>query len=186
MASKEIIKKCLLSLFWLGASQWSFGQCPSLTIVPQVTNASCGILNDGQISVQVQGGKTPYAYHWSNGAKSSTANGLAQGTYTVTVTDAAGCAATLTQTVDTQQSLQITTQSTNPTTGTATDGMLEVNVAGGAAPYTFQVTDYSDVRNIRRFSSDRNRITRLRAGRYAIDVVDAKGCIDTHMVVLGN
>lgn len=47
--------------------------------------------NNGDASVQVTGGTMPYTYLWSNGATMATASQLAQGTYTVTITDANGC-----------------------------------------------------------------------------------------------
>ncbi len=48
-------------------------------------------LSDGSITINVTGGTSPYTYSWSNGATSANLNGLATGTYSVTVTDANGC-----------------------------------------------------------------------------------------------
>ncbi|MBP7514491.1 MAG: gliding motility-associated C-terminal domain-containing protein, partial [Flavobacteriales bacterium] len=47
--------------------------------------------HDGSIAVQASGGTAPYIYTWSNGATSGALEGLAVGTYTVTITDANGC-----------------------------------------------------------------------------------------------
>ncbi len=47
--------------------------------------------NNGQLSINVDGGTAPFTYAWSNGATSQTVNNLSAGTYTVTVTDFAGC-----------------------------------------------------------------------------------------------
>ena len=180
----RILMGWLVVLFCFGASQLCFGQCPTLTVVPQVVNASCGILNDGQIAVRVEGGQTPYAFQWNNGARSSVAKGLAEGDYTVIVTDAAGCTASLTQKVVALQKLQITTELTSPTTNIATDGIIEMDIKGGVVPYTIQIVDYSDVKNIKRFVSQGFRIEGLKAGRYAIEAIDARGCIQTDMVTL--
>ncbi len=49
---------------------------------------------DGVATVVAAGGNPPYTYLWSNGATTQTINGLAAGSYTVTVTDADGCTAT--------------------------------------------------------------------------------------------
>ncbi len=46
---------------------------------------------DGALQVVAALGTAPYTYKWSNGATSTTLNGLTAGTYTVTVTDAIGC-----------------------------------------------------------------------------------------------
>ena len=42
------------------------------------------------------GGTEPYTYSWSNGSTDADQNGLAAGSYTVTVTDANGCSASMT------------------------------------------------------------------------------------------
>jgi len=47
--------------------------------------------NNGQLSVDVDGGTAPFTYAWSNGSTSSSISNLAPGTYSVTVTDFAGC-----------------------------------------------------------------------------------------------
>lgn len=54
------------------------------------SNAPCNTSN-GQASVVPSGGAAPYSYSWSNGATTQIATGLAQGTYSVIVTDANGC-----------------------------------------------------------------------------------------------
>jgi gliding motility-associated-like protein len=58
-------------------------------------NVSAPGAHDGGIAVEATGGTTPYTYLWSNGATSSTVEGLAVGTYSVTITDANGCSRTL-------------------------------------------------------------------------------------------
>ena len=45
----------------------------------------------GTATAQVSGGSPNYTFSWSNGQTGQTANNLAAGTYTVTVTDANGC-----------------------------------------------------------------------------------------------
>lgn len=55
------------------------------------TDASCGNSNGSASANNVNGGYAPYSYLWSDGQTTSVANGLAAGTYTVTVTDNTGC-----------------------------------------------------------------------------------------------
>ncbi|TVR76588.1 MAG: T9SS C-terminal target domain-containing protein [Chitinophagaceae bacterium] len=43
------------------------------------------------LSANVNGGKPPYQYAWSNGSNEAMIENLSSGTYTVTVTDASGC-----------------------------------------------------------------------------------------------
>lgn len=68
----------------------------------QVLNTTCLGVNDGEIDLTVNNGVPPYTYSWSNLPGSpdpQDQTGLATGTYTVTVTDAAGCTATTSATV---------------------------------------------------------------------------------------
>jgi len=46
--------------------------------------------NNGSISLNPEGGTAPYTYSWSSGETTSSISGKPRGTYTVTVTDAAG------------------------------------------------------------------------------------------------
>jgi hypothetical protein len=49
---------------------------------------------DGEISANVVGGNPPYTFLWSDGQTGNPATGLTPGTYSVTVTDDAGCTTT--------------------------------------------------------------------------------------------
>ena len=52
---------------------------------------SCQGANDGSLIATVQGSGSSYSYLWSNGSTASIVNGLAEGTYSVTVSDNSGC-----------------------------------------------------------------------------------------------
>ena len=47
--------------------------------------------SNGSIDIEVSGGDPPYNIQWNNGATGSSLNGLAAGSYVVTVTDGNGC-----------------------------------------------------------------------------------------------
>lgn len=57
--------------------------------VTETTVGSTAI--NGSITLSVSGGSAPYTYLWSNGATTKDISGLAQGTYSVLVTDNEGC-----------------------------------------------------------------------------------------------
>ncbi|MBI2269603.1 MAG: T9SS type A sorting domain-containing protein [Bacteroidetes bacterium] len=62
----------------------------ALNIQFTVVNTTCG-QSTGSASANVTGGVPAYTYAWSNGSSAQTANNVAVGSYTVTVTDANGC-----------------------------------------------------------------------------------------------
>jgi len=78
-------------------------------------------------------------YSWTNGATTSSVSNLAPGTYSVDITDANGCPLTETvviQSVDCS-SFAVSISKTNESYYQTNDGTANVNVTGGASPYTY-------------------------------------------------
>ena len=65
----------------------------TVTSVAVTTNSICNG-STSTITATPTGGRPTYTYAWSNGATTATIGNVANGTYTVTVTDANGCTAT--------------------------------------------------------------------------------------------
>lgn len=99
--------------------------------------ASCDGSQLGILSVGVTGGTTPYTYVWSNGATTAEINNLSPGTYTVTVTDAAGCTNTFWGNVTSFNNVSITATVDQPTCND-TDGSIDLLVTGGTGPFSYQ------------------------------------------------
>ncbi|HLO55289.1 MAG TPA: T9SS type A sorting domain-containing protein [Saprospiraceae bacterium] len=83
-----------------------------LTCIISSTSPTSNNVNDGTATAVANGGTSGYTYLWSNGETTSTIIGLAPGIYTVVVTDANGCTALQTVTVN---SFNGTTQTNEPT-----------------------------------------------------------------------
>ena len=76
-----------------------------------IVNVDCSGRNNGSISVSVTGGTRPrlgYDFRWSNGATTSEITDLSGGNYSLTVTDANGCIATATYSVEEPNPLSVT------------------------------------------------------------------------------
>jgi len=138
----------------------------ALTISMSNTNVSCNGGNNGTATATVTGGVAPYTYVWSNTAGTSTASGLAAGTYSVVVTDANGCTITGSVTVTEPTALQESTTSTNVTCNGGDNGTGTIIVSGGTAPYTYLWSNG----NMNAYANG------LPAGSYAVTATDANGC----------
>jgi hypothetical protein len=108
-------------------------------------NISCNGASNGTIYTSgVSGGRAPYSYSWSPGGETgATATGLTAGAYTVTITDADGCAITRTYTL-TQPAVLTANAGANENTyyGYTADQQFThtATVAGGCSPYTYSWT----------------------------------------------
>ena len=126
----------------------------------------------------MSGGTAPFTYSWNTSPVQTTAiaSNLIAGTYTVTVTDAAGCITTATVTITEPPVLAATTVGNNVDCfGTAT-GSATVNVTGGTAPFTYSWNTLPVQTGA--------TATGLTAGTYTVTVTDAMGCITTATVTI--
>ena len=110
----------------------------AIVISNTVTDATCAQSN-GSISAAVVGGTGSYSYSWfPSGGSLADAVNLAPGIYTVQVTDASGCTATVSSVVN---NIAAPTATISATTDVScfglSDGDATATVIGGTAPYTY-------------------------------------------------
>ncbi|MDW8419204.1 MAG: hypothetical protein RML37_07295, partial [Chitinophagales bacterium] len=137
------------------------------------TDASCANVFDGSITVNAFGGTPPYNYSLNGGPvqPGNTFNGLAGGTYILTVFDFNGC--TDTSHIFINNSYTVTgsiVSQTNVSCFGGSDGAVTVQLSGGIPPYTYSIN------GIQFFPSP--TFTGLTAGNYLITLRDSKGCTD--------
>ena len=138
----------------------------SVQIISKNTSTACNA--NGTASANVSGGSAPYQYRWSTGNTTSTIDKLAQGNYSVTITDAHGCTASTSDTI-TSTALPITAQLkvSDAACFGSSSGYATVSVSGGNSPYKYIWSDGSST-----ISTDSN----LLAGSYSVLVSDADNC----------
>lgn len=147
----------------------------SLSITGTPTGPSCNGGCNGSISTTVTGGTSPYTFSWSPSGSGQNPTGLCAGTYSVTVTDAAGCTGTQTFTVTQPTALTATNTQTNVTCNGQCNGSATVTPSGGTSPYSYSWAP----------SGGTNATaTGLCAGSYTCTVTDANGCITTSSVTI--
>ncbi|WP_284652927.1 beta strand repeat-containing protein, partial [Flavobacterium buctense] len=137
----------------------------ALTLTTVSTNVSCEVPT-GTATVTAAGGTAPYTILWSNGSTDFTLANLAAGTYTAVVTDANGCQATTSVTIENIGLLQVSTVVTNGSCIGATNGSITVTASNGTAPYTILWAN----------ASTSFTLNNLLAGTYTAVVTDATGC----------
>ena len=137
---KAIKAITLILIFTLTSIQYGFADCITLTVVS--TNVLCNGDSSGTATVVViSGGIPPYSFDWSTGATTQTANGLAAGIYTVTVTDSTGtCTGDTSVTINEPLPITISLSSSAASCPTCCDVCVSMNITGGCIPYTYAWT----------------------------------------------
>ncbi|GIV33429.1 MAG: hypothetical protein KatS3mg031_0964 [Chitinophagales bacterium] len=144
----------------------SLSEPESLQTTLVFDSVSCGGLADGRAQVSVTGGVPSYSYQWSNGDDTPTADSLAAGYVTITVTDQNNCQVTDSIEVLEPPVLSVALSRVNISCFGETDGQATATASGGNPPYTYQ------------WSNGDNTPTpdSLAAGYVIVTVTDAKSC----------
>ena len=128
--------KILIQSFWclllLGLPSLLSAQ---LSVSLDVTPPTCAGYGNGQIMANASGGVEPYTYGWSTGANTAMIFGISDGTYTVTVTDAAGAMATASGTI--VEPAPLAGDITPDDICLGSNATVTANITGGTLPYTY-------------------------------------------------
>jgi len=151
------------------------GQPDELTASATATGVSMPNGSNGTATATATGGTAPYTYLWSNGMTTAHITGLAEGTYSFTITDANGC----TDDGDVEVPgfggclLTVTATTTSADCGGSNGTATAVTVGGsGNLQYTWSngMTGAS--------------VSGLAAGSYTVTVSDGIGCTATASTVV--
>lgn len=151
-----------------------------IAIVDSTENVTCGGDADGFIRVSFTGGNgDPMTYTWSGGISSTnTATGLSPGTYTVTVADANGCTAEVSQVITEPIPVFGFIPTPDEPICNGDQTLLTVETAGGGtgAPYTFSI-DGGPAQNI-------GTAINVFAGNHVVEISDGNGCTYTEDIFI--
>ncbi len=162
--SVTILDAFFCSYTWTGTVSAGTGFTLSTTHV----NATCG-QNNGSINLTVTGGVFPFSFQWINGATTEDINGLNTGGYIVTVTDAAGCSATLVTLISNSTGPTLSSTLQNILCNGSNSGGIDLSLSGGTSPFNYNWSNGLTTQDI----------TGLTAGNYSVTVADANGCSAT-------
>lgn len=143
-----------------------------------VTTVSCPGGSDGTATAQMSPVLGNISYQWNdpNNQTTSTATGLAAGTYDCLITSDVGCSETVTVTVTEipGMNVQVVNQ-VDVTCNSGNDGIAEIAVTAGTPPYTYSWTGSNSITNI---------ATDLFVGTTTVTITDSNGCIVTQDITL--
>ncbi|MBK8966197.1 MAG: T9SS type A sorting domain-containing protein [Lewinellaceae bacterium] len=138
------------------------------------TNVSCQGAADGMVSTTISGGTMGYTYLWSNGASTPNLENLEPGTFSLIVTDANGCTASLATFVTEPPALDFSVDQENVSCHLGADGAIQLSLAGGIPGYTYLWSTGSNEKDL----------TGLQAGSYTVTITQANGCTNLVVVTL--
>jgi len=148
-----------------------------MTLTMSMNPVNCHSGNDGDATVGVTGGTSPYLYNWSSSAITPTASTLSAGWHTVTITDANGCFKVDSIEVTEPDTLTVTLSAIDVSCFGGSDGSVNVIGTGGTGTYTY-AWNTSPIQNTQ-------TATGVLTGTYTVTVTDQNGCIATGSVFVG-
>jgi len=131
-----------------------------------ITNVSCYGYCNGNISIDVSGGITPYSYEWTNGDDSIYSDSLCPGLVNVTITDANLCASVFSYAIEEPDPLQVSINQIDISCYGETNGIIDLTVIGGVAPYSYLWND----------SLVTEDLMNIPSGDYSVTISDANSC----------
>jgi gliding motility-associated-like protein len=154
------------------------GQTTIITANATPTATSCPSVNDGKITVIPASGTAPFTFTLNPGAvvqvgATALFSGLSPGTYTINVTDVAGCAiaSPLSVTITAGPALVATATSTATSCSGANNGTITVTPTNGNAPYTYTLDG-----GLPQTGGSPYTFTNVPAGPHNVVVADGAGC----------
>ncbi len=150
-------------------------QPDSMEVAPNYVSPTCYGDSTGVICIQITGGTQPIiSYMWSNGATANCIQGVAGGSYQVSVTDNSGCDQTFPLVLTQPAQIQLSFFVLDASCSTCPNGVASVNVNGGISPLTYNWSN----------GSNQQIQSNLLPGVYSVCVTDSNQCVQCDSVVV--
>ncbi len=152
---------------------------PPINANAVVNDISCNGANDGNITIDIEGGNPPYTILWSGPygftSDKNTISGLRAGDYTLKVTDNGGLPFNIIYNIKEPAQLSIVhTSEKDISCHGAANGSIQVDMYGGNEPYTFSWTKDNAA-----FSTSQY-LENLSPGEYTVTINDKNNCGPLH------
>ncbi|MEL7120466.1 MAG: OmpA family protein [Bacteroidota bacterium] len=139
---------------------------PLAVDIAETKNIKCVGGTDGALNANVSGGTPPFQYEWSNQGSTQLIEGLAQGNYQVTITDAKGMSVNASYALNQPEVIKANALPTSPASTGNADGQAEVSASGGTGSYTYTWDN----------GEKASKAIQLAPGKHSVTITDANGC----------
>ncbi len=150
----------------------------ALKVYGNVTDTrACAGTPSGKIDVEVDNATGVITYAWTGPTSIGnikSPSSLDAGDYTLSITDAAGCIASMSKTIGKATALTVSATGESKTCATLPDGSAYAVVTGGVAPYTYLWSTKDTTQSIKGLNTD----------TYTVQVTDANGCTTSDATTL--
>ncbi len=137
---------------------------PEITL--DAVPATCPGSSDGSVNATITYAGS-YSVQWNTGATTTRIDGLTAGWYYITVTGSDGCAKVDSAEVTQPVPITVVFNHTLPTCPGDSDGIIDLQVSGGAPPYSYSWLHSTE---------NAPRLTGQRGGLYTVTITDQSGC----------
>jgi gliding motility-associated-like protein len=144
------------------------------TVNLNAVNPGCNGSNNGTIQAAATGGNAPFTYVWADGPTGPNRTNLGPGTYTVTVTNADGCSAEASVTLEEPDPLTASITPDNPINCYTPTSNPTVEVEGGTPGYNYQWSN----------NANGPSPSFTTGGTYTVTVTDSKNCTTTATITI--
>ncbi len=144
-----------------------------IEINSKLQDIKCFGESSGEIKLQINGGTSPLSYKWNTGSGSIDIFNLNKGFYTITVTDAFGCASIKNFTIREPELLQMIVKKIDASCLDLENGKIFINsLSGGKKPYLIYLNDQA-INNVE---------SKARVGNHTIVLLDSNDCMIEKMI----
>lgn len=138
----------------------------TINVSSTITHVTCAGGSDGRIALTIGGTDTVEQYEWSTGATTKDIDNLTAGTYTVTMTTAAGHAYIYTYTVREPEEIVTMVNITDVDCYGASTGSISLQTSGGTGNLSYSWNN----------GASTSELNGLAAGSYTVVITDENGC----------
>ncbi len=159
------------------SAEYTVIQPNDISYIKNIENLKCFGDENGQISLNVTGGTSPYNYYWTPSADNSPIiSNLTAGDYYLTIIDANNCTKQDTFEITQPEQLALDAVVSDASCKARKNGVIKVKATGGVLPYSFNWIDQSVNDSV---------LMNIASGTYKLILTDSNSCSISAEYIVG-